>query len=259
VGAVVVFAGCGGSSSQDLKRAGFERYVVSVNAIERGYVPEFKQANQAYIKFSRSELEGPSAVAALTKAEIEIRGARDKTAALRPPADARELHRRYMAYLDLNVAFAHENALLASYLQGSDRALAPLDAANRRLRRDLRRFRQPAGQERALARFAASLRGTLVSLRALEVPAVLRVSHGDQVRRLDRTRGLALRLRGALDRRDSQAVASLLVKFRRSASMGGRTALAAAAIDRYTRRYAGLNDAYTQIRREEIRLRRRFS
>jgi hypothetical protein len=103
------------------------------------------------------------------------------------------------------------------------------------------------------------LKGSLVSLRALDVPAVLRVSHGDQIHRLDRTRSLALQLRKGIADRDSHRVAVLLVRFRRSASSRGRTKLAAAAIDRYTRRYAGLSTAYSQIRREEIRLRRRFS
>src|SRR3954451_16531657 len=100
-----MLAGCGGSG-KEAERAPLERYVLSVNAIQRGYANDFKAANKAYIAFSRSELEGPAAMAALSKAEIEIRGARDKTAALTPPADARELHRRYVAYMNANVAFA---------------------------------------------------------------------------------------------------------------------------------------------------------
>lgn len=254
----LALAACGGSD-KEAARAPFERYVVSVNDIQRGYADDFKAANKAYIAFSRSELDGPSAMAALTKAEIEIRGARDRVVALAPPTDVRELHRRYVAYMDQNVAFAHENALLAGYLQGSDRAVAPLDGANRRLRRDLRRAKTPARQEAALERFSASLRRSLAALRSLDAPAVLRVSHGDQIHRLDRTRALALQLRDAIEARDSHRVAVLLVRFRRSASARGRTQLAAAAIERYTKRYEGLSTAYTQIRREEIRLRRRFS
>jgi hypothetical protein len=256
VGALLL-AGCG--SSEDPGRAPFERYVTSVNAIQQGYAGEFKAANKAYIAYSRSELDGPAAMAALTKAEIEIRGARDRMAALVPPADERELHRRYMAYMDANVAFAEENATLVDYLQGSARATAPLDHANTRLRRDLRHAKTPARQEAALQRFAATLRGALASLRALDAPAVLRVTHGDQIRRLSRTRSLALQLRDAIEARDAHRVAVLLVRFRKSASSRGRTKLAAAAIKRYTTRYAGLSSAYTQIRREEIRLRRRFS
>ena len=255
---VVVVAGCGGAD-KDAERAPLERYVLSVNAIQRGYANDFKAANKAYIAYSRSELEGPAAMAALSKAEIEIRGARDKTAALTPPADARELHRRYVAYMDQNVAFAHENALLASYLQGSDRAVKPLAGANTRLRRDLKRAKTPGPQEAALSRFSSTLEAVLVALRALDVPAVLRVTHGDQIKRLDHTRSLAVQLRTALQARDSHRVAVLLKRFRKSASARGRTKLAAAAIDRYSTRYAGLSTAYTQIRREEIRLRRRFS
>jgi hypothetical protein len=251
-------AGCGGSSEAP-GRAPFERYVGSVNAIQQGYANDFKAANKAYIAYSRSELDGPAAMAALSKAEIEIRGARDRMKALTPPADARELHRRYVAYMDANVAFAEENAALATYLQGSDVAVGPLDGANTRLRRDLRRAKTPARQEDALKRFAATLRTSLVALRTLDAPAVLRVTHGDQIHRLERTRSLALQLRNGIADRDSHRVALLLVRFRKSASSRGRTKLAAAAIKRYSSHYAGLSTAYTQIRREEIRLRRRFS
>jgi hypothetical protein len=255
--AVLVLVGCG--SSEAPGRASYERYVQSVNTIQQGYADEFAAANKAYIALSRSELKPEPAMAALSKAEIEIRGARDRTAALEPPAAAAELHRRYLDYMNENVAFAAENATLAVYLEGADHAVAPLEAANTRLRRALRRARTPARQEAALERFAASLGDALVALRALDAPAVLRVSHGDQIKRLDRTQRLALLLRDALEDRDSHRVASLLVKFRRSAAARGRTRLAAAAIKRYTRRYEGLSSAYTQIRREETRLRRRFA
>ena len=88
---------------------------------------------------------------------------------------------------------------------------------------------------------------------------MLRPTHGDQVRRLDATRSLAVRLRRALADRDARLVARLLVKFRRAAgAREERTALAAAAVRRYNARYRSLNEAYRQIRREEIRLRRRF-
>jgi hypothetical protein len=254
---LAMLVGCG--SSEDPGRASFEHYVGSVNAIQQGYANEFKAANQAYIAYSRSELDGPAAMSALTKAEIEIRGARQRMAALRPPADERELHRRYLAYMDGNLAFAQENSRLVDYLQGSERATAPLDGANTRLRRDLRRAKTPARQERALDTFAATLRDTLRELRTLSPPVVLRVTHGDQIRRLDRTHTLARQLSDAIEGRNAHRVAVLLVRFRRSASSPGRTKLAAAAIKRYSRRYAGLSTAYTQIRREEIRLRRRFS
>jgi hypothetical protein len=255
--AALVLVGCG--SAEDPGRAPYERYVESVNAIQKGYADDFAAANKAYIALSRSQLGPAAAMAALSKAEIEIRGARDKTAALAPPASAAELHRRYMAYMDSNLAFATENATLAVYLEGSDDAVAPLERANTRLRRALRRAKTPARQEHALEDFAGSVHASLVELRALDAPAVLRVSHGDQIKRLATTHALALKLRAALEDRDSQRVASLLVKFRKSAAARGRTKLAAAAIQRYMHRYAGLNEAYMQIRREETRLRRRFA
>jgi hypothetical protein len=257
VAAALVLVGCG--ASEDPGRAPYERYVESVNAIQKGYADDFAAANTAYIALSRSELKPAPAMAALSKAEIEIRGARDKVAALEPPASAAELHKRYLAYMDSNVSFASENAKLAVYLEGSDQALAPLDRANSRLRHALRRAKTPARQERALEAFAASVRAALVDVRTLDAPAVLRGAPGEQVKRLATTYSLALKLRDAMADRDSQRVASLLVKFRRSAAARGRTRMAAAAIKRYMRRYEGLSEAYTQIRREETRLRRRFA
>ena len=55
VGASVMVAGCG-SSDEDPARAPYERYVQSMNAIQKDYAPDFAAANKAYIAFSRSEL-----------------------------------------------------------------------------------------------------------------------------------------------------------------------------------------------------------
>ena len=162
--------------------------------------------------------------------------------------------------MDQNVAFAHENALLAAYLQGSDRALSPLDR-----RQHAAAARSAAGEDAGAARsvrWSASRRrcgGSLVALRALDAPgraAGLARRSGRAARpRRGRWRCSCGRVGGA--RLQARRVAA--GAFRKSASARGRTELAAAAIDRYSRRYAGLSDAYTQIRREEIRLRRRFA
>ena len=63
----------------------------------------------------------------------------------------------------LNVAFAHQTALLAGYQGAAEAALAPLDRENRRLARALKRSKTPAGQAAALSRFAGSVSDVLAT------------------------------------------------------------------------------------------------
>ena len=54
--------------------------MTEVNAIQGGYADELKRANEAYIDYSKAELEGTAAIAALQAAEATV------TARARAPA-----------------------------------------------------------------------------------------------------------------------------------------------------------------------------
>ena len=149
------FAACGGGPDA---RERVEDYLRDANRVQAGWADSFKQANDAYIAFSRSELDGNRAVVALDAAERDIRAAREALGRLRPPADARPLHDKLLRLFEMNIDFADQSALLAGYVPASERALAPLDGANQRLQRDLDAAEDAGAQARALERFSARLR-----------------------------------------------------------------------------------------------------
>jgi hypothetical protein len=245
-------AACGGGNADT--RARVSDYVHRANAIERRYEPQFKQANAAYVAFAKGKLGSRRAVVRLTGAERAILAARRRLAGLPAPPEARGLRTRLLRYLDMNAAFARQTTWLARYQRRSPAVLAPLGAANARLRTGLESG-VTADQTAALAAFAGSLRRVLGTLRGMRVPAVLRPAHEAQLRRLSTTRSLAGRLRGALLAQDAQGVARLLLRFRRTgASTGTSSAGAKRAIDAYNRRFHSLTRAYADVRREQVRL-----
>jgi exonuclease VII small subunit len=244
---------CGGDG--DDPRSRVDEYVRSANAVQQKFAPDFKRANEAYAAYARGELKPKRAETDLTRAEAALREARTDVAALDPPQQAQKLHEGLLRYLDMNLQFARETSRLAVYSPGADRALRPLDRANRGLGTRLADAPDPEAQAAALRSFTRALERILRDLRALEVPAVLKPTHRDQVRRLDATRSLAERLRRALIDQDAEEVARLLKRFRANAAeRGGRRKLAAKGVRRYNRRYEALTEAYQDVQREQARL-----
>jgi hypothetical protein len=91
-------------------------------------------------------------------------------------------------------------------------------------------------------------------LQPLKPPPLLIDRHHGQVQHLGRVRGLALRLVGALERQDSQAVARLLLRFRRLSSRNSAGALPPEALDAYNDRYLAVRKRLQAVEREQGRL-----
>jgi hypothetical protein len=252
ISAGLLLAGCGGGD--DDPRARVEGYVTRVNDLQQRYAGDFDQANKAYVEYSQGKLEGKEAEAGLTRAHDAIVDARGRLEKIAPPPEARRLHERLLRFYDMNIAFADQTALLASYLREAPATLRRLPAVNRTLSRRLRAADDPAEQQRALERFGTALTGMLRKLRALEVPDVLRPNHREQVSRLTATRSLAADLREAIAARDAERVARLLLRFRRGGS--SLRGPAARAIAQYNRRYRRLSEAAVAVQREQARLNR---
>jgi hypothetical protein len=255
VGAILIGAGvaaCGGGGGGDA-RGRVADYVHRANAIERQYGSQFKAANTAYVAFAKGKLGSRAAVVRLTAAQHAIVEARRRLAGIQPPSEAATLRARLLRYLDMNAAFARQTTRLARYQRRSPAVLGPLNAANARLRTRLQNA-TTAEQAAAMGDFAAALGSALRGMGALAVPAILRPAHDAQVRRLRRTRSLALRLRSALLAQDAQDVAHLLLRFRSSAASTTSRAESARAIDAYNRRFHTLTRAYADVRREQVRL-----
>jgi hypothetical protein len=243
-------AGCGGGGDRDE----VDSYIKQANSVQREFIDEFERANETYVAYSKNELAQPLVVRRLTAARDGIAEAGDRLGALEPPSDARALHSKLLRVYDMNLDFADQTVVLASYLEGAADALDPLSRANKRLRKDLAATGADA-QVAALRRFVRSVDGALSDMRALEAPRVLTPTHRDQLARLQGTRDTAEKLRQALADQDSERVAALLKRFRRSGSPdSGAADLASQALDSYDRLYKQLNDAYADVQREQTRL-----
>jgi hypothetical protein len=251
--APLALAACGGGG--DDARSQVNTYIEQANAVQRRSADDLERVNASYQAFARGTLEPEQAAADMARAQRVVRAVRERLADLRPPADARALHRKLVAYLDMNLGMARETARLAAYVPRAIAATAPLARANRRMRAALRAAATPADQAAALDRFARGLGGMLRDLRRLDPPPVLRPAHGDQIARLTSTRSLAVQLHDALVAQDAQGVARLLDRFRSAASdRRPRTKLAARALAAYNRRLQALNGAYADVQREQVRL-----
>jgi hypothetical protein len=201
-----------------LRRERVDAYVKSEVEVMQRAQPEFKRVNESYLAYARGELEPEAAERDAAAAVRAIADARDALTVLDPPAEAQALHDGLVRYLQMNVEVARETSRLAAYVPAAERVLRPLGKANRRLQSRLAGAEEATAQADALQRFSGAVSRTLRDLRAVEPPAVLAPSHGDQIRRLDVTRGLAARLRRALLDQDAERVARLLERFRSSAS-----------------------------------------
>jgi hypothetical protein len=251
--APIALAACGGGN--DDARGRVNAYIEQANTAQQRSAKDLERINASYQAFARGTIEPRRATADMATAQRVIRTVRERVAALQPPADARGLHGKLVAYLDMNLGLARETARLATYVPRATAATAPLAGDNRRMRRALRAAATPVDQAAALDRFARSLGGMLRDLRRLDPPPVLRPAHGDQIARLTSTRSLAVQLHDALVAQDAQGVARLLERFRSAASARRpRAKLAARAIDAYNRRLQALNAAYAGVQREQVRL-----
>ena len=160
---------------------------------------------------------------------------------------------------DSNLGLALETRQLARYLPAADEAVESLAAVSTRLRRRLAVARDPQRQSRALRKYSRSLDAMLVDLRVLRPPPILVPSHRAQVTRLRSARNLALRLRSAVNDRDEQRVARLLVRFRRASGRRGRErSRSDRALRAYNRRYRALIELSRDLQRERRRLERAF-
>lgn len=251
----LLVAGCGGGISS---RDRVEAYLRDAAAVQNRWMRTFDGANRAYADFAGGRLEGSAATRRTADIREDVRAARAALERLRPPAEARPLHRSLLRLFDLELTLATETARLAAYVPGEKAALAPLAAANRRLRRRLAAAAgHPARQVQALSGFKATLDRTLKDLRRLVPPPVLRVNHGDRIRALARTADLSGRLRAALRAGNPERTGRLLDRLDQPPA--DRSALAGQAAQAYTGRLREVNAAIKGVRRAESTLARTFA
>ncbi len=257
---IVVFAaGCG--SQGETKRSGVAAYIERANALQERAAPAVRQASAVYAEQAEGRLAPKRQLRELRGAQDALAGIRGELGTLSPPPEARTLHGLLLRVVDLDVALTRQTVRLASYAQGAPRVLRPLGPAGRRLGRRLSGRDAPDEQAAAIGAYVATLDRTLRGLERLEVPAVLRPTHEDQVRRLERTRTLARQLRRAAAAADAKRLARGLIRFARA---GGTTRmeerkLAKRGLASYAAQLRRLRSAQGRLAREQFRLNREIS
>lgn len=251
VAATAVLAGCGGSSDPDP----VDRYVDAVNAVQRGAAPQFEAANTAYQQFAKGKLRGRAAATRLRQAELDIEAARQRLAAVHPPAQARHLHELVLRTFELNVLMAADTRQMAIYQSQSQAALAPLTGLRKQLRRKLGSAAGPDGQIRALRSYAAAVERIQHRMNRLHPPAILDSTRQTQLTLLGRAGPLARRLAAAIERRDAPAVTRLIRSFRAAGvSPQESRGLLRGSILAYRQRLEAIDRTGAQARAELARL-----
>ena len=246
----LVAAGCGGSDG----RESIDGFIRDANDVQERSAAQFEQANRTYVDFSKGDLAADVAQRRLSAAEEAMRRTRDDIAALEAPQEAKRLQRLLVALYDADATLARESTLLAEYVPASSEATRPLARIGRALTRGLRSADTAERQVSALRRYARGVGAVVADLQPLQPPPLLIDRHHEQVQHLGRVRSLALRLVGALEKKDSQAVAKLLLRFRRLSGRSASGPLPASALDAYNERYLGVRKALQAVEREQARL-----
>jgi mono/diheme cytochrome c family protein len=135
--AVVVLAGCGGSSHGNARRDAVNAYFDRVDRAEAGLGGSSGEIDSAFRGF---KLTGNSAIEVreLTFARDRIASALRRVQAIDPPAEARRLHADVVQLLLLQHAAAAELLAIVNYEPRFQGALGPLSAAGKALARDIR-------------------------------------------------------------------------------------------------------------------------
>lgn len=246
-------AGCGG---EDAERAEVRSYLERVNEVQSAQKDVLARADTVLRGYAESK---PVGAPALEGVEADVRRVRAQVAAVRPPAAAREVHDSLLAIYDLDAELVGETVRMIEYQEAAPEALAPLDKASSRLRRDLDRAKTAPAQARALDRFGSALGRASKRLDRLDVPVLLVPAHAAQVKRLGSTRALSTQLESAVRKKDSRRVATLLLRFRKhTTSKRAERRLTQRGIKAYTARLQELTEAQTELGRAQARLNRTF-
>jgi hypothetical protein len=246
----VLLAGCG----EDPERAAVRGYLEHVNAVQAGQQNALGQADATLKAYAKGT---PIDASELLRVEAQILNARDAVAAVTPPARARLVHSRLLHVYDVDAGVAHETLRVVRYQGAAPQALKPLDRASSRLRRELKRAKTSGSQAAALTRFSGTLGRVVARLEGLDVPVLLSPAHRSQVQRLESTRRLTAELRTAVRKKDSRAVAKLLLRFRRgSESRRAQRELSRRGIADYTSLLRGVAAAQADLGRAQADLNR---
>jgi hypothetical protein len=204
--AALLLAGCGGG---DGRREAVDDYIEQVDSAQASLLGKKGQLDLVLARF---DLVDPKAgdVAALGRAEDDLRRTAAKVRAIEPPRDARRLHGDVVRLLELQANVTRELVLAARYVPRFRSALEPLGDATTRLGTDLKAAGQTRASIAAFAAYRTSLSAILRELEPLTPPEALRPSLVGQRRALARSVALCSEVEDALRRGDVSGVGEAL-------------------------------------------------
>jgi hypothetical protein len=245
-------AGCGGGG--DNRRAAYDDYVIAANRAQAQFTPGYRSAVAAVQGFG-ARSQSPRTAARLRDAAATMRAARASLALLRPPAEARGMHRDLLRLLALQARLSQELALAADYIPEVARVLTPSEDAAARLRKGIRAADNAAQQRAALERYSAELQEAIDGLDALAPPPVLIPWHQAQLGRLEAGRALAGQLAAGIAARRVDAVDRALRAYANAAPDDPALARAqTAAVRAFNGEIRGQQRLYARIAREQGRI-----
>ena len=251
--AVLVVTGCG-SSAKSKRRDAVNAYLSRVETIQQHFRPSFELANAAYRDFSKGK-PAKRQVDRLRGAEVSILAARNALQAVKPPPDARELHRELLHLYDLNAELGLEVITLQQFLPGVKRVLGGLGTVNKSYRGDLAGARTASAQATALDAYGSAVERVVTRFRRLAPPPALRPWQSSQVVRLQQIVDTAHTLAKALRIGDRVASKALIARFRFLLSHQPNVSQAQHnAVKAYDTRLVGLSKLQGKIAREHQRL-----
>jgi hypothetical protein len=250
---VLLLTGCG-SSAKSKRRDAVNAYLARVETVQTKFAPSFAVANQAYRDFAKGKT-GKKQVQRLQGAEVAIIGARNALQRLKPPPDARNLHRQLLRLYSLDAALGLEAITLQQFLPSVRSVLADLARVNNSYRKDLSSTTTAGEQAIALDRYSDAVAAVVKDFRGLAPPPPLRPWQTAQVTRLQQIVDTGHQLAAGLRVGDRNAVPALIKRFRFLLAHQPNVSQAQHdAVKAYDNRLVGITKLQGKIEEEHQRL-----
>jgi hypothetical protein len=224
-----------------------------VNAVQREMAIPVDAVRTTYIRIRTGRLELGAASPALVRSSETLAVLERRIKRLKPPADARILHRRLGALDAAQADFAADVALLSTYLPALIRQERALGSAGSRLSSELRRRTDPSAQQEAFQAFSVRVAGVAARIRTLEAPAVMEPARVAEATRTRVLVELANRIGRAIGNADRAEIAVLLNRFG-AVAQGGSGGIERGAVIAFNRRARKITDLQIAVETERSRL-----
>jgi hypothetical protein len=232
-------------------------YIEEVNETQRDFSVRYGSIDRTFREFRLSPAAAEKQLPKLEEAARTMRQIRLRVAAIDAPDDAASLRARLLAFLRQQEAVANELVDVARYMPKLRTAEAPLAAASRRLRAQLRTAGSVDAQGVAVQRYAVELRRIADRLDEVDAPPLLEPSRNAYAKQLRAYASSSEALQRAITANDQEAVNRAIRRMGLAAEAPPGTFRAQQdAIKAYNERVKRINALGIALERERLRLER---